>query len=58
MNSLIDAAPTRSTSEKTTPNPVTAAGVALPGTTKVTSEFSFPIGAKVFGGLKALNWAG
>jgi hypothetical protein len=54
---LIDAAPTRSTSEKTTPKPVTPAGVSLPGTTKVTSEFSLPIGANVFGALKLLNWA-
>src|SRR5690349_9933223 len=53
----MDADPWRSTSEKTIPNPVTAAGVVDPATVKSRSIVGLPTGANVFGLLNASNSA-
>src|SRR4051812_7724210 len=51
------AEPALSTSLKTTPKPVTSAGVELPATKNLTSIVLLPRVANVLSALKKLNWA-
>src|SRR6185503_288087 len=55
-NSRIEAEPSRSTSENTTPNPVDVASTLDPGTKNWTVIALLPTAAKVRIGLKKTNW--